>query len=194
MSDDQEDPKSVPRGQAERLSSWSPYRGHRLTIDVDRVRLPNDQVTELVIVRHPGAAAIVPELDGDILMLRQYRYATGGWLLEIPAGTLDGNEAPEVAAARELEEETGYAASRFTPLGWVWSSPGFCGERIWLYLAQGLNPAHQRLEADEVIAIERVPWQEAIALAERGALHDAKSVAALLRAAPFLRGVRAGAS
>jgi ADP-ribose pyrophosphatase len=159
------------------------YSGHRISLSLDRVELPNRHVAELTIVQHPGATAIVPMLGDDVLLVRQYRYATGGWLLEIPAGTMGPGESPAVCAARELEEETGYVAGELTELGWVWSSPGFCTERIWLYLARGLTAARQRLEEDEVLSLEQKPWREVLDLVERGEVHDAKSISALLLAA-----------
>jgi ADP-ribose pyrophosphatase len=168
------------------------YRGRRIELDLDRVRLPNDHVVELEIVRHPGAAAIVPLLGEEVIMIRQWRHATGGWLLEIPAGTLSPGEEPAHCAARELEEETGFVSSELIELGWVWSSPGVFSERIWLYLARGLSASAQRLEQDEVLSLERVSWEEAVDRAARGELHDGKSVAALLLAARYLERVERG--
>ena len=135
------------------------------------------------LVRHRGAAAAVPLLDdGTVLLVRQYRYATGGWLLEIPAGKLDGGESPETCAIRETEEETGHRPSRLQPLGWIWTTPGFADERIWLFLATGLEPTAQVLEDDEILSVERMPLREAIEKAARGELHDSKTALALLRA------------
>ena len=168
--------------KAELLETRTAFKGRRIAVDVDRVRLPNGEVAELEMIHHPGAAAIVPVLDGEVLLVRQYRHATGGWLLEVPAGTLSPGESPAACAARELIEETGYSASLWQPLGWVWSTPGFTDEKIWLFLATGLEPARQSLEADEVLTVERLPLREAIDRAARGDLHDAKSVVALLRA------------
>jgi ADP-ribose pyrophosphatase len=161
-----------------------------MELDVDRVRLPNGVVAELIVLHHPGAAAMVAVLDDDVVLVRQYRYSPGEWLLEVPAGTLKSGEDPARCAARELIEETGFAASQWVELGWVWSTPGFTDEKIWLFLATGLTPAPQALDTDEVLHVERVPWRDAVAMAERGEIYDAKSVAALLRAAPHLRGER----
>ena len=170
--------------QAERLGTREVYRGRTFDVDVDRVRLPNGQEVEMELVHHRGAAAVVPVLDdGTLLLVRQYRYATGGWLLEIPAGKLDGGESPETCAGREAEEEVGHRPGKLEPLGWIWSSPGFADEKIWLFLATGLEATRQDLEADEVLSIERIPFQEAVDKAARGEIHDAKSAVALLRAA-----------
>jgi ADP-ribose pyrophosphatase len=174
----QDDP---PR--AERLGTHEVFRGRTLRVAVDRVRLPNGREMDFELVHHQGAAAVVPVLeDGTVLLLRQYRYATGGWLLEIPAGKLDPGESPEACAIRETEEETGYRAGKLQPLGWIWTTPGFADERIWLFLATELTPTAQILGDDEVLSLERMPLKEAVEKAARGEIHDAKSAVALLRA------------
>ncbi|HEV2851516.1 MAG TPA: NUDIX hydrolase [Thermoanaerobaculia bacterium] len=178
---------SGDRKQGERLGTREIYRGRTINVDVDHVRLPNGREMDLELVHHRGAAAVVPLLeDGTVLLVRQYRYATGGWLLEIPAGKLDGGESPETCAAREAEEEVGYRPGKLEPLGWIWTTPGFADEKIWLYLATGLQPAQQGLEADEVLSIERMPLAEAVEKAFQGEIHDAKSAIALMRASRTL--------
>lgn len=181
------DRKQGDRKQGERLSSRHIFQGRAIRLDVDRVRLPNDREAELEIVHHPGAAAVVPVLpDGDVLLIRQYRYATGGWLLEVPAGKLDPGEDPEHCAYRETEEETGFRPTELRSLGWVWTSPGFLDEKIWLYLATGCEPTAQSMDEDEVLEIERMPLREAVDKALRGEIHDVKSALALLRAAQYV--------
>lgn len=175
------------RQTAERLGTREIYRGRTFNVDVDRVHLPNGREVELELVHHRGAAAVVPVMeDGTVLLVRQYRYATGGWLLEIPAGKLDGGESPETCAAREAEEEVGYRPGKLEPLGWIWTTPGFADEKIWLYLATDLQVAQQGLEDDEVLSIERVPLAEAVEKAFRGEIHDSKSAIALMRASRVL--------
>jgi len=174
---------------AELLATRDVYRGRIVHLALERVRLPNDHVVELEVVHHRGAAAVVPLLDdGRVALVRQYRHAASGWLLEVPAGTLAAGEAPEACAAREIAEETGYRAQRLEPLGWVWTTPGFTDERIWLYLATGLEPGGQTLDDDEVLAVELLPFADAVARAEAGEICDGKSVCALLRAAARLGG------
>jgi ADP-ribose diphosphatase len=174
-------------GGGERLDSREVFRGRTVRLDVDRVQLPNGRVMDFEMIHHPGAAAMVPVLaGGDVLLVRQYRYATGGWLLEVPAGTLEPGETAEVCARREVEEETGFRPERLEPLGWVWTTPGFTDEKIWLFLATGLVATRQGLEDDEVLSLERLPWREAVEKAARGEIHDAKSTCALLRAARYL--------
>ena len=171
------------RPKGERLGTREIYRGRTFNVDVDRVRLPNGREMELELVHHRGAAAVVPVMDdGTVLLVRQYRYATGGWLLEIPAGKIDNQEPPEACAAREAEEEVGYRPGKLESLGWIWTSPGFADEKIWLYLATDLQPAEQGLEDDEVLSIERMPLAEAVEKAFRGEIHDSKSAIALMRA------------
>jgi ADP-ribose pyrophosphatase len=171
-------------GESERLGTREIFRGRTFHVDVDRVRLPNGREMDMELVHHRGAAAVVPVMeDGTVLLVCQYRYATGGWLLEVPAGKLDSGETPEACAVRETEEETGFRPGKIQPLGWIWTTPGFADEKIWLFLATGLEPTLQVLEDDEVISIERVPLQEAIEQAARGEIHDSKTVVALMRVA-----------
>ena len=168
----------------ERLDTTHVYRGRIIDLDLERVRLPNGSTFEPEIVRHRGAAAAVPvDEEGRVLLVRQYRHATGGFLLEVPAGKLDGGEPPETCAAREVEEETGFRPGRLVPLGWIWTTPGFSDERIWLYLAHDLAKGRQELEEDEALTVERLPLEKAVAMAAQGEIVDAKSVCALLRAA-----------
>jgi ADP-ribose pyrophosphatase len=168
--------------EGRRIERRSIYRGRVLSVSVDRVRLPGGGEAELEVMEHPGAAAVVAIDDRDrALLVRQYRYATGEWLLEVPAGKLDPGERPEDCAARELVEETGHRARTLVPMGTIWTTPGFTDERIWLYLATDLVPAQQALEHDEVLRVETIPWREAIELATSGGIDDAKSIAALLR-------------
>ena len=160
------------------------FSGRVVNLSVDRVRLPNGNICELEMIRHPGAAAVVPvDTEGQVLLVRQYRYAAGGWLLEVPAGKLDPGESPETCAVREVEEETGFRPGDLVSLGWVWTTPGFTDEKIWLYLARDLVRTRQDLQSDEVLTVERFPLEQAVEMAAAGEIRDAKSVCALLRAA-----------
>ena len=167
------------------------FKGRVLDLSVERVRLPNGNVCELELIRHPGAAAVVPVDDaGNVLLVRQYRHATGGYVLEVPAGKLDPGEAPDVCALREVEEETGHRPRELAPLGWIFTTPGFTDEKIWLFLATGLSATRQDLQHDEVLTVERMPLAEAVSRAESGDIVDAKSVCALLRASARTAGAR----
>jgi len=160
------------------------WRGAFLEVVTEEVALPNGNVIDLDIVRHPGASAVVPFVSKDeVLLIRQYRYATDGTLWEVPAGKLDPGETPDRCAARELEEEAGLRAGRLEPLGFMWASPGFTDEKIFLYAAFDLVEVPQRLEPDEVIERVRLPFQQALDLVWSGELSDAKSQLALLKAA-----------
>jgi ADP-ribose pyrophosphatase len=156
----------------------------RLEMSHERVVLPNGREVSLDIVHHPGAAAVVPfASDDEVLLIRQYRHAAGGAILEVPAGKLDPGESPEVCAARELVEESGHRAGRLEALGAIWTTPGFTDERIHLFAAFDLAPAEGRPEDDEVIEVVRTPLAHALELVWRGELCDAKSALALIHAA-----------
>ncbi len=162
-------------------------RGFVVRVNTERVTLPNGTRIDIDIVPHPGAAAVVPFVsDDEVLLIRQYRHATGGTILEVPAGKLEPGEAPERCAARELEEEAGHRAGRIKELGWIWTTPGFSDERIFLFAAFDLEAVPCRLEADEVIEPVRVPLALALDLVWRGELNDAKSALALIQAAQHL--------
>ena len=158
------------------------YRGRVVHLVVESVTLPNGHRFELEVVRHPGASAIVALTEADeVLLVRQYRHAAGGYIYEVPAGKLDG-EAPEVCARRELAEEAGVAADQMDLLGSIVTTPGFSDEVIHLFLARGLRPAKQELEPDEVLTVERVPFVRALQMCATGEMRDAKSMCALLLA------------
>ena len=173
---------------ARRLARRFVHRGQVIALSVDRVALPDGPTLELDLVTHPGAAAVVPvNAAGQVTLVRQLRYPTGTSLLEVPAGRRDGDEAPEACARRECEEETGLRPDRLTPLGAIWTTPGFCTERIWLYLGEALQPTAQALDPGEALTLEPMPLTAAVALALDGGISDAKSICALLRADALLR-------
>jgi len=166
-----------------KLSSESIYRGQVVDLSLDRVALSSGHTVTLELIRHPGAAAVVAlDSDGCVILVDQYRYATGGRMLEVPAGKLDAGEEPELCAVRELEEETGYRAGRLDPLGWIWTTPGFTDERIWLFLARDLVRHAATPQPDELLEVVRMPFDDAAAAARDGRISDSKSICALLRA------------
>lgn len=133
------------------------------------------------VARHPGAVTILPLLDdGRVCLIRNYRVAVDQTLIELPAGTLEPDEAPSTTAARELEEETGYRAAEVRQLCEFFMSPGILSERMVLFLATGLTPGPARLESGEQIEPCVVSWDEAMAMVERGEVRDAKSLVGLL--------------
>ncbi len=175
-----------------RLDSRRIYTGRVVRLDVDTVRFPDGSTGQLELIRHPGAAAIVPcasdppGADPTILLIRQYRYATGGQLWEIPAGTLDPGEDPEACARRELMEETGVTAARLQRLTCIWTTPGFTDEVIHLYLATGLTTGEPSRERDEFIEVVPQPLSRVLALIREGEIRDAKTVVAILYMAAFV--------
>ncbi len=165
------------------------HRGHYLTFRTDTVELPDGAHRQRDVVGHPGAVAIVALDDADrVLLVRQYRSPAGRVLIEIPAGTLDAapdgtTEDPALAAARELEEETGHRAGRWRLLTRFWTAPGFATELMTLYLATELRPVsgdRRGPDEDERLELVRLPWLEAIAAVEGGQIADAKSIVGLL--------------
>ena len=170
------------------MSERRVQRGAQFELVTEPVLLPNGRRVDLDFVQHPGAAAVVPFLDTDqVLMIRQYRFVTGGEILEIPAGKLDPGESPEVCAARELVEETGYRAGRLEKLGAIWTSPGFTNEIIHLYAAFDLEMAEQQLEPDEIIELMPMSLEEALETVRTSEVFDAKSAIALMMAADLRR-------
>jgi ADP-ribose pyrophosphatase len=164
------------------------HRGRYLTFRVDTIERADGSRSTRDIAGHPGAVAILAlDPDDNVLLVRQFRLAAGQTLLEIPAGTLDtaedgSVEDPGLAAPRELEEETGMRAGSWRLLGRFYTAPGFTEELMSLYLATDLQPANaDRLspDEDERLLVERMPWREAVAAAERGEIVDAKSLVAL---------------
>ncbi len=159
-------------------------RGFEVRVTSEVVTLRNGRKIALDIVRHPGASAVVPFVSPtQVLLIRQYRHAAGGMILEVPAGKLDPGDTPESCAARELEEEAGQRAGRLENLGWIFTTPGFTDEVIHLFAAYDLTEVPTRREADEVIELVPTPFAEALELVWRGELTDAKSALALLHAA-----------
>ena len=156
----------------------------RLEMSHDRVTLPNGREVVLDIVRHPGAAAIVPFLsESEVLLIRQHRHAAGGVIWEVPAGKLDPGDTPESCARRELEEEAGRRAGRLEKLGWIYTTPGFTDEVIHLFAAFELEEIPTRHEPDEVIELVPTALDRALAMVWDGELTDAKSALALIHAA-----------
>jgi ADP-ribose pyrophosphatase len=157
------------------------YRGPVIRLVVKDLRLPNGRRTTFSIIEHPGAVAIVPVFDnGDVMLIRQFRPSINLEIYEIPAGTLEDGEKPLQTARREIVEETGYRARRWSKVGEFYTAPGFCNERIHVYAAQGLEPARADGDADEMIRPARVPLRRAIEMIRKGKIRDAKSIAGLL--------------
>ena len=166
------------------LSSKEIFRGRVFDITVDTIR-EGSKTYQREIVHHPGSAVIVPIFDdGTIALVRQYRHPAVRYLLEVPAGTLKRGEVPEVGAARELEEELGFVAGRLQKLSEFFVSPGFCEEKMWIYLATDLTETKQQLEDDEILEVSRVPFSQALGMITTGEIEDAKTIIGVMLAAP----------
>ena len=163
------------------------HRGKVFELVRENVTLENGTTTDVEYIEHPGAAAIVPFLgDNRIVMLKQYRHALKKYIWEIPAGTLDPREDIISCARRELVEETGYSAGQWHRLGEITPVPGYSNERIHIFLARELQPAVQDLDADEVIQVQEVDFRKALEMIGSGEIQDAKSIAGLLMASTWL--------
>src|ERR687895_550306 len=176
------------------LSTRRAYSGRIINLDMDTVRFPNGSTGELEMIRHPGAAAVVPFLsdpagdDPQLLLLKQYRYAAEEFVYEIPAGRLDPGETPLNCARRELREETGCEAERIEHLYTFYTTPGFTDERIHAFMAVGLTRGESRHERDEFITVETMTLSGALGLIQKGEIKDAKTALAILYAAGFKAG------
>ena len=159
------------------------YDGQIIKVRVDTLLLPDGQQVPREVVVHNGSVVIVAIDDDDhVLLVRQYRHAAGESLLEAPAGTLEESESPDDCAQRELQEEVGYVSKNLRALGGFWSSPGFCTEFLYAYLARNLVESKLSADSDEDIEVERVPTGRIPQLIRLGEIRDAKSIAALLMA------------
>ncbi|HEY4132954.1 MAG TPA: NUDIX hydrolase [Gemmatimonadaceae bacterium] len=177
-----------------KISSRRVHTGKIITVDQDTVRFPDGSEGQLDIVRHPGASAIVPFMsdpagdDPQLLLIKQYRYAAGGYLYEIPAGRLDGGEDPRDCAARELKEETGCTAERLEHVYSMLTTPGFSDEIIHLFVASGLERGDHAREADEFMTVEVVSLSNALLKIKKGEIRDAKTALGILFVAGFVAG------
>lgn len=165
-------------------------KGRAFTIRRDTLKTPAGDETKFDIVEHGGSVIIVPiDAEGNLLFVRQYRHAAGIDMLELPAGTRDGDEAFDVCAAREIREETGMQAGKLTQIGSFYLAPGYSTEYMGVFLAEALSHNPLEADADEFLTVVKVPTGEAIRMAERGEIPDAKSLAALLMVKPYLKGI-----
>ncbi|MFL5479404.1 MAG: NUDIX hydrolase [Gemmatimonadaceae bacterium] len=176
------------------IKSIRVHTGKVISLDVDTVRFPDGSTGELEMIRHPGASAIVPFLsdpdgnDPQILLIKQYRYAANGYVVEIPAGRLNPGEDPRDCAARELKEETGCTAEQLEFLTTMFTTPGFTDEKIHLYMATGLVVGETKHEADEFLDLQPMPLSRALEMVKSGEIRDGKTALGLLFAAGFRAG------
>ncbi len=165
------------------IASSHIHTGRIIQVSTERLLYANGREYDLDFVRHPGAAAVVAlDAAGRLCMVRQYRHGIADFLWEIPAGKLDPGEAPEACAVRELAEETGIVAQRWTSLGQYLPAPGIFTELIHLYLARDLSVGAPAPDADEDLELQWLPLSDAIAKVQRGEWNDGKTAVALWRA------------
>lgn len=163
--------------------------GRAFKIRRDTLKTPDGRETRLEIIEHGGSVVIVPvDHNGNILFVRQYRHATGGDLLELPAGTRDGEEPFEECAAREIREETGMEAGQLLKVGEFYLAPGYSSEFMAVFLATELKHNPLKADDDEFLQVEKIPVSNAVEMFERGEILDAKSLAAWLLAKPHIGG------
>lgn len=169
-------------------SSERVYEGRVVSLRIDTVTLPNGKEGRREVVEHGGAVAVVALSDaGEVLLVNQFRLPTGGPLLEVVAGGIDGDEDPAEAAARELAEEIGFRPGRLTPLFGAWVAPGYCSEKIYGFLAEDLTPTTDaHTDHDEFVETVTLPLDDAIAAIADGRIEDMKSIATLLASARYL--------
>ncbi|MFH1422933.1 MAG: NUDIX hydrolase [Planctomycetota bacterium] len=161
-------------------SSKMIYKGKRINVFKDVIVQPNKETTIREIVSFADAAAVVPLTDkNEVILIEQFRYPTGGYIYEIPAGVIDGKEKPIRCAHREMEEEIGFVSKKLTFLGKIFTSPGVCTEKVYLFLAENLQDSTQQLEHGEDIKIKKISFNKAIQMIEKGKIIDAKTICAL---------------
>lgn len=164
------------------------YEGIIVDVSVDMVKLPNDAISLREVVHHPGGVCVAAVDEEEMVtMVRQFRYPLAEHLLELPAGKLEKGEEPLPAAKRELSEETGLEAENWVDLGFIYTSAGFSTERLYIYLAMGLTQGQAHPDPNEFLDVEKIPLSRLLEMADNGQIHDAKTVAGILKTARYLR-------
>lgn len=169
------------------ITSEYVYRGRVIDVKRDEILIPNGHESDREVVEHSGGVVIIA-LDGDkIPLVRQYRYPIKSVSLELPAGKLEKGENPDSAAKRELREETGYVSEDWQSLGYIYTSPGFCDEKLYLYFATNLIFKSQNPDEDEIIQCEEYSIDEVLSMIDNGIINDSKTICAIMRAREYLK-------
>ncbi len=166
------------------------FQGRVIDVGTEEVTLPSGLTVTLDVIKHPGASLIVPMDRDRVTLIKQWRHCAGGWLWECPAGTLNAGETPEQCARRELVEEAGVEAGRLEHAGFIFTTPGFCDEKIHIFIARELSPAKKKPDEDEVITdVRAFRYDDCMRMVANGEIHDAKTIAGLTHARWFLPAV-----
>ena len=167
------------------------YKGRVFDLSISRFQSAAKGEVDIELIHHNGGAGALPLFDdGTVALVRQWRYPLGRYSLEIAAGRIEPGQTPEETAARELEEELGYRAHEFRKLSEFYIAPGYCEERLYVYLASGLTQSAQNLDDDEEVEVIHMTFAEALALVQSGEIDDAKSIITLLLAAPLVNSMK----
>jgi ADP-ribose pyrophosphatase len=178
---------SSPNLEETIITTRTIFEGRVVKLDVHDVRLPDGETASREIIRHSGAAAILPlDTDGQVVMVRQFRLAARRLMLEIPAGVLSPGEDPLACAVRECQEETGLKPQHVEPLGGFFVAPGYTSEYIHLFLGRDLSDSQLDGDIDEFVEVVRLPLTEAVRMAVNAELHDSKTIIALLKVARLM--------
>ena len=170
-----------------KISSEQIFKGDLLDVRKDEVLLPNNKKGYREWVKHPGAACCIPILNnGNIIMVKQYRYAVDEESIELPAGKIDFNESPEDCASREIEEETGYKVNKLTFITNIYPAIGFTNEKMWLYLAENLEKTNVKPDIDEFVEVMSFDRKTATEMVEKGVIRDSKTIIGLMWLDKFL--------
>lgn len=164
-----------------KIESKEIYKGRIITLELDKVELPDGTLTSREVIRHCGGVCVLAQIDGDILFVKQYRYPYATELLELPAGKLEPKEDPVECGLRELREETGYKAEKLHSLGKAYPTPGYVDEVLHLYYAENLTFAGQDLDPGEFLTVHRIPLDKAVEMCINGEIADAKTQIAVLK-------------
>lgn len=169
------------------LSSEYVYNGKVIDIKRDNILVANGHKSVREVVEHSGGVVILALKGDKILTVKQYRYPLKSVSIELPAGKLEKGEEPDFASKRELEEETGYIAKDWKSLGYIYTSPGFCDEKLYLYLARNLTYKKQNPDEDEIIEADEVLKESVLKMIDKGIINDSKTICALMRAREYLK-------
>lgn len=167
----------------EKLSGEEIFSGHVFSVHLDKVKIADGSIRQREVVEHRGGVGVVAvDEDGCVYMVRQFRYAVGKALLEIPAGKLEKGEEPLSSAKRELAEETGCTAENWQDLGIMYPTPGYCSEALHIFMATGLHRGKQCLDDGEILTVEKIPLEKIVDMIMSGEVKDGKTVFGILKA------------